>query len=73
MTGLLEGLKALGTARLAALGMVAVVLLGLLAVLATRNPAGLAARLLSGHAPGWLVPVPGFDGPLRVWRLAQPG
>ncbi len=38
MTGLLEGLKALGTARLAALGMVAVVLLGLLAVLATRTP-----------------------------------
>jgi hypothetical protein len=44
-----------------------------LAVLATRNPAGLAARLLSGHAPDWLIPVPGFDGPLRVWRLTQPG
>ena len=38
MTGLLDGLKALGAARLAALGLVAIVLLGLLTVLATHSP-----------------------------------
>ena len=44
-----------------------------LAVLATRNRQGLAAGLLAGHAPGWLVAVPGFDGALRVYRLNQAG
>ena len=44
-----------------------------LAVLAARNPHGLAAGLLAGKAPGWLVAVPGFAGPLRVYRISQPG
>jgi hypothetical protein len=42
-----------------------------LAVPAARNPHGLAAQLLAGRAPGWLVPVPAFSGALRVWRLGQ--
>ncbi|MDE2405793.1 MAG: hypothetical protein KGM17_14085 [Sphingomonadales bacterium] len=36
---------------------------------AGRRPDGLAARLLAGRAPGWLVPVPGFGRGLLVWRV----
>jgi hypothetical protein len=38
-------------------------------VYATRRPDGLAAGLLRNRAPGWLTPVAGFDGTLRVYRV----
>lgn len=38
-------------------------------VYATRRPDGLAASLLQNHAPDWLIPVAGFDGTLRVYRV----
>jgi hypothetical protein len=34
------------------------------------GPDGLAAHLLAGHGPDWLVPMPA-PAPLRLWRVVN--
>lgn len=41
--------------------------------LAHRHPDGLAARLAAGRQPGWLTPIGPQTGPLRLYKLVQPG
>ena len=38
-------------------------------LLADRAPASLAAALLAGRVPGWLLPVPVAGTPIKVFRL----
>lgn len=40
---------------------------------AGRAPDGLAAALLAGHPPPWLADVGAGRGPVRVYRVADPG